>query len=111
MRVDELNANFDNRVPFRHSESSRVPERAGCYVLSSIYGDALYVGQSVNLHRRMEQHLADDRMTSLTTPLGLASWFCWQLADDSELRPLETQLLFRFKAAEGELPPLNRVGP
>ena len=110
MRVAELNANFADRVPFRHSESFRVPERAGCYVLSSIYGAVLYVGQSVNLHRRIEQHLADDRMTSLT-PLGLASWFCWQLVDDSELRPLETQLLFRFKAAEGELPPLNRVGP
>lgn len=110
MRVTALDAGLSNRIPFRFSESSRVPEESGCYVLSNIYDEVLYVGQSVNLHQRMEQHLADDRMTGLT-PLGLASWFSWRLVDSWELRPLETQLLLRFKAVEGARPPLNRIGP
>ena len=110
MKVADLDASLSNRIPFRLSDSVRVPEIAGCYVLTNILGDVLYIGQSVNLHRRMEQHLVDARMTG-TTRLGASSWFYWVSADDSELRPLENQLLLRFKAAEGALPPLNRVGP
>lgn len=112
MKVADLDASLSNRnrVPFRLSDSVRVPEIAGCYVLTNILGDVLYIGQSVNIQRRMEQHLVDARMTN-STRLGASSWFYWTSADDSELRSLEDQLLFRFKAGEGALPPLNRVGP
>lgn len=110
MKVTDLDAGLSNPIPFRLSESLSAPEQSGCYVLSNIYNDVLYVGQTSDLRRRMEQHLADDRMTDRTS-LGLASWFSWRLVDSSELRSLEDRLLFRFKAAEGRLPLLNRVGP
>ena len=110
MKVVELNADFGDRVPFRLSDSIRVSESSGCYALTNIYDDVLYIGQSENLQRRMEQHLADARMTT-ATQMGLPSWFYWVPVVHSELRPLESQLLLQFKATEGKLPPLNRVGP
>lgn len=110
MIVARLDFSSKDRVQFRLSENIRVPEVSGCYILSNIYDDILYIGQSVNLRQRMQQHLDDPRMTARTS-LGLATWFCYQRHDSDTLDSVEQQLLFSFKAVEGRLPPLNRVGP
>ena len=110
MKVYELCPLSVERVQFRHSESVRVPSQSGCYVLTNIYDDILYIGKSVNLCARMQQHLDDSRMTS-KTPLGLVSWFNYRLWKAGEINRIEIQLLFDFKALEGQLPTLNRVGP
>ena len=110
MKVDSLKPSLPNRATFRLSESIRVPDKSGCYALASINDDVIYIGLSVNLRQRMQQHLDNPRMTA-RTPLGLASWFYYGLWDAAEIARIETELLFNFKAVEGRLPTLNRAGP
>ena len=110
MKVGSLKPSLPNRAPFRLSEIIRVPDKYGCYALASINDDVIYIGLSVNLHQRMQQHLDNPRMTARTS-LGLASWFYYGLWNSTELDRIETELLFNFKAVEGRLPPLNRAGP
>ena len=110
MKVAALCTNLSGRVQFRFSESARVPESSGCYTLANIHDDVLYIGQSVDLCRRMQDHLDTPRMTRPTS-LGLAVWFYYGLWPSAEIDVIEAQLLFHFKAVEGKLPPLNRVGP
>ena len=83
---------------------------SGCYALTNIYDDVIYIGQSKHLSERMDQHLKDPRITQVTK-LGLANWFAFWLRDEATLKSEEDQLLFRFKLSEGQLPELNRLGP
>ena len=110
MKLSALSVLFKNRVPFRLSENLRVPEIAGCYILANIDDDILYIGQTIDVSKRMQQHLSDPRMIELTS-MGLASWFYWGIWPTNEIRTVEERLLFNFKAIEGRLPPLNRTGP
>ena len=110
MKVTRLDFSPKDRVQFRLSENIRIPEASGCYILSNIYDDILYIGRSVNLCQRMQQHWDNPRMTARTS-LGLATWFYYKMYDSDELDSVEQQLLFNFKAVEGRLPPLNRAGP
>ena len=82
----------------------------GCYMLTNIYDDIIYIGQTKHLSERMDQHLKDPRMTR-PTKLGLVNWFAFWLRDEASLKSEEDQLLFRFKLLEGHLPELNRLGP
>lgn len=110
MKIGALKPAISNRAPFRLSESLRVPQKSGCYILASINDDVIYIGQSVNLSQRMQQHLDNPRMTAQTA-LGVASWFYFGLWPEREIADVERQLLLNFKATEGSLPPLNRMGP
>lgn len=110
MKIHTLDPQLTGRIQFRFSESLRVPENSGCYALSNIHDDILYIGMSVNLRQRMEQHLGDPRMTGRTS-LGLATWFYYGFWLPEEIAVVEEQFLFMFKANEGRLPPLNRKGP
>ena len=110
MKTAALCPTLSERIRFRLSESIRVPETSGCYALANIYDDVLYIGRSVDLCRRMQDHLDTPRMTNPTS-LGPAVWFYYGLWPSDEIDTIEAQLLFHFKAREGQLPPLNRVGP
>lgn len=110
MKVSVLNPRLPHRVQFRQSETLRVPENSGCYALTSINDEVIYIGQSKNLYQRMQQHLDSDRMTQ-STYAGLAVWFYYQMLPPEKLELIESRLLFVFKAVEGRLPPLNRMGP
>jgi len=110
MMISDLNPKLPFRVQFRLSEALRVPESSGCYALASIHDEVIYIGQSVNLNQRMQQHLDTSRMTQATSA-GLAVWFYFGLLPPQKLNRIESQLLFNFKAVEGSLPPLNRKGP
>lgn len=110
MKAADLSPTLSERIQFRLSESIRVPKTSGCYALANINDDVLYIGQSVDLCRRMQDHLDTPRMTQRTS-LGLAVWFYYGLWPSDEIDAIEAQLLFHFKAREAQLPPLNRVGP
>lgn len=101
---------MQRRVQFRLSEIARVPEASGCYVVTNITDDVIYVGETKDLHRRIQEHLSDPRMTG-PTPLGLVSWFCFGLWSCADISDVETRLLFDYKAIHGQWPPLNRTGP
>jgi hypothetical protein len=106
MKVEALNPAPTTRRAFRLSEEKHVPERGGCYVLSTFAGDILYVGLSVNLRARMNQHL-DNPEKCNETPLGRAVWFYWLECD--HLEKVERTWLNAHELAEAALPILNGV--
>ena len=110
MKILELCSSMQYRMQFRLSEVVRVPEASGCYVMTNIADDVIYVGESKNLNRRIQQHLCDRRMTGLTS-LGLVNWFCFGLWPSTDIAVVEEKLLFNYRARHGRWPPLNRTGP
>ena len=85
MKVRELCSSIRHRVQFRPSEAIRVPEASGCYVMANITNDVIYVGETEDLNRRIQEHLDDPRMTAPTS-LGLVSWFYFGFWPSSDIR-------------------------
>ena len=110
MKVNDLDKDINGRVSFDLRFSGRVPDRAGSYVIANMDGDVLYIGQTVDLRRRMGEHLSNQRMTQRTA-LGLPSWFYYKYVSGADLLNTESSLLSAHKFARGELPILNRLGP
>ena len=107
MKVADLGPAMDARVSFDARFGVHVPDSPGCYILSSIYNDVLYIGETNNLRRRMGEHLDDSRMTQWT-PQGLASWFHYRELPDDKTYPTEQSMLSQYEFQEGRKPPLNR---
>ena len=101
---------MDDKVGFELRFSIFAPRTSGCYILASIYDEVLYVGQTENMSRRIEEHWKNPRMKKLT-PLGLAFWFYYRDVPIDELNFTERGLLAQYYFHEGQLPPLNRAGP
>lgn len=85
----------DGAVPYILVWGLAVPRLPGVYVINDVRGP-LYVGRSVNLRRRFEEHyvashnplLAD----ALRNPLGLTT-FTWFLTGPGNLNDLESQVI------------------
>ena len=110
MKARDLEKGFARKVSFDLRFLPWVPSSPGCYALSNIHEDILYIGETIDLRRRMEEHRKDPRMTQRTT-MGLASWFHYMLVPAGEVKSTEDQLLVRYKFKETSNPPLNRKGP
>ena len=110
MRVGQLSRAWNLTTYFQLSSISSVPSRSGVYVLCNVYREVLYIGQSVDVARRLGQHLDDRRMTG---PLkaGRANLVFVKWVPKRDLLDEEKRLLFQFKSAVGSWPPLNRAGP
>ena len=87
--------------PMNQGSINKVPEAGGVYQLNSD-SSILYVGQSDNLKRRLEEHLnSDDSCIKKSTK------FCYQQSDDPE--DLEGKILKDHKNKNGgNLPPCNQ---
>lgn len=94
------------KLPFRLSKQKFVPNRGGCYVLSTFENTVLYVGLAVDLRRRMGEHLDNPKKTTQTS-LGRAIWFHWLEAAD--LNKVERTWQNIHMQHEGRLPELNRL--
>ena len=110
MKIRSLSPALKKRIPFLLSRVIEVPESPGCYVLATIEDEVLYIGKTNSLHRRIQEHLDDSRMTQMTTS-GLAVWFYFGSWPTTDIDIVETTLLFNYKAFHGHWPPLNRAGP
>lgn len=110
MKVLELDSEMRTKTGFELRFSMLVPTAPGCYMLANIYEDVLYIGQTNNLQRRLEEHLADSRMRQ-TTQLGVATWFFYRKISELLTYTTEQSLLTEYKYHEGTLPLLNRAGP
>ena len=108
MKVAELKLDFCNEASFSLQFIDRIPDVSGCYVLSNIYKDILYIGMSQNVHRRMREHLNDPRMKQRTS-LGFVAWFNYHQLQYEFCYQTEQKLLFQHKFKEGILPILNRT--
>lgn len=110
MKPAELDNKLGVHVPFQSRDEWRVPEMAGCYLITNAYHEILYIGQTDNLHRRMKEHLKDSRVVRPTT-IGRATWFYFVKIIGSSPKDAEDRLLFNYVAKNGHLPVLNRIGP
>ena len=110
MKVNECVPEMGHKIAFTKRANIGLSTKSGCYCISSIYDDVLYIGQTKDLCSRMDQHLKDPRMRQLTN-LGIAAWFHYQEVPEDRLHVKEDELLGRHIFKEGDLPPLNRQGP
>jgi len=107
MKIEQLLPKPDTKVKFSLSDFKLVPSKSGCYVLTTFEGDILYVGMSVNLYDRFQQHLDSKEKTSPTTQ-GRACWFYFLQYDDKNLPYLERTWLNQVEIAQGAYPILNK---
>lgn len=92
--------------PFKRNRERFVPERPGCYVLTSFSGTVLYIGLAENLRRRMNNHL-DDPLKTEETKLGRAILFHWIESQDTN--KIERTWLNTHVLHEAVLPILNKI--
>ena len=100
MLVDNLTPKPDAKVEFNYSELSSVPVASGCYIITTYDGTILYIGQSKNIHNRMDTHLGDKEKRS-KTPMGIAYWFYYKLYPVLALDNLEGGWINEHKIREG----------
>jgi excinuclease UvrABC nuclease subunit len=85
-----------------------VPDKSGCYVLSTFDNQILYIGQAVNLCKRFLQHLDNPEKTQPTS--NGTAWLFWFFEYNAEkLSFLENSWLQEYQQLTGELPVLNKV--
>ena len=106
MKVTELRTKPSGMVAFILRSQKRVPEKEGCYILASPADDILYIGQTVNLRRRMGDHRKDRKKTDPGNGIYPRKFF-WLESVTSE--KLENEWITNYRAIEGKLPPLNKV--
>lgn len=85
-----------------------IPNKSGCYALTTFDGNILYIGLSESLRERFQQHLFNPEKTN-PTPEGKAIWFYFFLCRKEELTKLERTWLNRFVAEHATRPMLNKV--
>jgi hypothetical protein len=91
---------------FRRNSCIFVPQTRGCYVLTTFLNEVLYIGQAVDLRRRMTEHL-DTPEKIRETPVGRAIFFHWLAYEDIGM--LERTWMNINIQHEGRLPVLNKV--
>jgi predicted GIY-YIG superfamily endonuclease len=103
-----LDVSLNGSVAFRHTRHMLVPEQPGVYLIHDLRG-VLYVGRSVNLYRRFDQHywLTDNRLLSLAMRQSFGEMtFSWVLVEDeAERANLESRLISWLRPACNRLVP------
>ncbi len=94
------------RETFKRNRERFVPSAPGCYVLATFDGDVLYIGLSVNLRKRMNDHLDNPQKTG-TSKNGRAVFFYW--LKSSDINKIERTWLNIHIEHEGVLPILNSI--
>lgn len=102
--------NLENRVLFDFSCLWQAPENSGCYVLTNNNNVILYIGQAVNIHNRLEQHLNDIEKRK-RTPDGKGFWFYYQFCPIIDLDDLERGWMNDHKIYTGKRPFFNKIDP
>lgn len=92
--------------PFRRNRERFIPSKPGCYALTTFEQDVLYIGLTVNLRRRVNEHLDSATKTELTAH-GRAILFYW--TETVEINKIERTWLNIHLLNDGCLPILNSV--
>lgn len=102
------NVDVDGSVTFRALQRRLVPEVCGVYLVHDLRG-VLYVGRSVDLQRRFEEHRLQKANPYLVLALGNPFGdmrFSWIVAsDEAEADRLERQLISWLQPACNRLVP------
>ncbi len=108
MKVNELTLPPKYKIKFSLSSYYKLPQKSGCYVMTTHNEDILYIGKSDNIQRRFKEHLNDSNKTG-TTSKGHVVWFHWLECDEKKLRSLEGGWLNFYSATIGERPIMNLI--
>ena len=108
MKIEQLNPLPTVKVQFKLSSFKQVPKETGCYILTTFENEILYIGLSVNLFERFQQHLNNPEKTNSTNN-GKAIWFYFTIYDSINLPKLERTWINQFVAIHGKLPLLNKI--
>lgn len=106
MIVDTLAPTPQKRESFRRNRGKFLPNTKGCYVITTFDGTILYIGLSVDIRRRMIEHL-DTPQKVLPTVLGKSTWIYW--LETRDMHKVERTWLNMHITAEGGLPILNKL--
>jgi hypothetical protein len=106
MKVGELFPTPNNYEPFRRSCQRFIPARPGCYAITVLSKEILYLGLTKNLRARMGNHLDNPEKTKATKN-GRAAVFFW--LETTDTRRVERTWMNIHIQREGALPILNRI--
>lgn len=106
----ELNPAPKCRLKFSYAQIDWVPKASGGYSLVAFENQILYIGQAVNIRRRIEDHLGNEEKRE-KTPYGKIFWLSYFLCSEMELNEIENGWANQYKLKHGELPFFNKVSP
>jgi hypothetical protein len=109
MKVNNLKPNPIKKVNFEYAQLKLVPESLGCYVLCSYMNDIIYIGQAVNLRKRLLQHFDSEKRTEITEFGKIFYVFYIELKIFNDINTTERGWLTMHELETGSLPPLNKV--
>ena len=108
MNVNELIPKLAFKVQFKISNYVFIPKEAGCYILTTIDKNIIYVGLSDNLFYRFQQHLNNAEKTNPNNE-GNVFWFYYKNYDSKNLPTLERTWINQFVMNHGKSPVLNKI--
>lgn len=106
MNIADLAPEPNHFEIFRRNRERYVPERSGCYALTTFSEVVLYIGLTKNLRKRMSSHLDSAKKTG-PTACGKAVFIFWTETD--EVNRIERTWMNIHIQQEGALPVLNRL--
>lgn len=106
MNISELVPQPSQCETFKRSRLSYIPDKPGCYVLTTFAKVVVYVGLSNNLRRRMNEHLNNPQKTSETKD-GRPIFFFWMECE--EFNKVERTWMNIHIQHEGRQPELNKI--
>lgn len=108
MKTEDLIPKPTNKEQFKLACFKFIPQKSGCYILTTFTDDILYIGLAENLNSRFKQHLNNAEKTNPTIN-GKAVWFHYMIFDQKNLPSLERTWLNQFLNIHAILPILNKV--
>lgn len=106
MNVTSLVPKPTNNESFLRSRERYIPEKPGCYALTTITGHVLYIGLATDLRQRLNQHLDAPEKTGLTAQ-GRATLVYWY--ETAETNKVERTWLNIHQLSDGGYPLLNKI--
>jgi hypothetical protein len=106
MNIAELIPQPAHCETFKRNRERFIPEKPGCYVLTTFSRVVLYIGLTNNLRNRMNDHLDRPQKTG-ETKIGRAVLFFW--TESLDTNKIERTWMNIHVQCEGSLPELNSV--
>jgi predicted GIY-YIG superfamily endonuclease len=109
MNVNKLIPKCIAKNEFTYKGLKNIPSKQGCYCITNINEDILYIGLATNLAQRSLQHI-ENPDKHLMTKYGCPYYFCYCLLDkNADIFKTERGWLNLYELEHGELPPYNKI--
>lgn len=109
MKINTLTPYPSDQIRFAWSHYLAVPEKPGCYAITTFSGDVLYVGlATASIRSRMKIHL-DTPEKRAGDIAGLPFWFHFLVRSSEEVASIERGWMNQSILEDGGMPSLNRI--